>query len=369
MKILAAFDSFKESMSAYEAGEAVRRGAMGHHVIIKPMADGGEGTMMAMNASMSGVIHKIKVTGPLFREVQAQLALCDGLAIIECAQACGLDKLKEEEKVGLQTTSLGVGEMIRYAYLKGARRFLITLGGTASNDGGMGMLTSLGIRFLDQHHHEVHPVAQSLHDVALIDMSAYLFKDADIEIVGACDVVNPLCGSEGATYVFGPQKGIPQSALLSVDQGMKSYSQLVAKLLDKDISTTPGSGAAGGLGFAIMAFMNGRLEKGFDQVARVTHLEEAIQEVDLVMTGEGKMDEQTLYGKTPLGVLKLAKKHHKPTVAFAGKIEDRRLLKQAGFEDVRCINHEELPLEELLKHGSENLTKEVKMYLEERKNG
>ena len=260
MKILAAFDSFKESMTAYAAGEAVQRAYNNVHIC--PLADGGEGTMEVMNRYLHGDIHEIEVAGPLFKTVHAKLAIMDDLAIIESAQACGLDYLTEEEKNGTEATSYGVGEMMKYAYDHGVKRFLLTLGGSACNDGGIGLLS--------------------------------------------------------------------------------------------------------GMGYAIVTGLNGKLVTGFDAVSRTVHLEEAIQKADIIFTGEGKMDHQTLYGKTPIGVLRLAQKYNKPVVAFCGKCEDKETLLEAGFEDVRCINHTDEPLSVLLEKGPQYLEEEVRRYLEEK---
>lgn len=363
MKILAAFDSFKESVSAYGAGEAVVRAVSGHEVLIKPMADGGEGTMEAMNASLQGTLHEIEVTGPLFTPVKAKIAICDDLAVIECAQACGLDLLEEDQKDGIHTTTYGVGEMVAYAYKQGAKKILITLGGSSTNDGGIGMLEALGIRFLDEAGKMVKPCGDCLNQIVDIDISQYLLKDKDVEVIGACDVTNPLIGGKGATYVFGPQKGVKDLEVM--DLKMSIYARETRFVLGQRFERVAGAGAAGGLGFAIVSYMNGRLSSGFNEVARITELEEAIKKSDIVFTGEGSMDRQTLYGKTPLGVLQLAQKYDKPVVAFAGRVQDEEMLVEAGFKQVRCINHEDAPLSVLLSNGAKNLEAEVRSYLEE----
>lgn len=362
MKILAAFDSFKESMSAIEAGEAVKKASC-HTVIIKALADGGEGTMDAVNDYLKGNIHTVEVTGPLFEKTSARLSICNDLAIIESAQACGLDLLTEEKKNALLTTTYGVGEMILYAYNHQVRNFMITLGGSSTNDGGAGMLSALGIRFYNKEKHPIIPTARSLKDIDEIDLSEYLLKDC--HFIAACDVTNPLTGIEGATYIFGPQKKIKKEDLQEIDKGMSHYADKTAYILSKDNRDYPGAGAAGGLGFAIVSYLNGQLKSGFDMVASYTCLEEAIKEADIIFTGEGKMDRQTLQGKTPFGVLQLAKKYHKKVIAFSGRVEDKELLLKAGFENVYCINHEDLPLKELLKKGKDNLYLEVKRYCDE----
>lgn len=367
MRILAAFDSFKESMSAYEAGEAVREGAMDDEVIIHPMADGGEGTMEAINSALSGTIHELNVTGPDFISVTARLSIAQKIAVIESAQACGLEYLKEDEKDGYIMTSAGVGEMIAYALNQDVSQIYLTLGGTASNDGGMGMLSALGVSFSDEDGDTIIPSGQHLADVAAInrDQLDALLEAHPVRFTGICDVTNPLLGKNGATYVFGPQKGISKRTLPVLDAGMRHYAKLSAKVNHKDDSEVPGAGAAGGLGFALMSYLDGHLVKGVDEVIRLTHLEEAIRKADVVFTGEGKMDEQTLMGKTPYGVLKIAKKYHKPVIGFAGRVDHKEELLEAGFDDIRCINHTEEPLSMMLKEGKAHLRDEVTAYLKE----
>lgn len=360
MKILAAFDSFKESMTAYAAGEAVQRAYNNVHIC--PLADGGEGTMEVMNRYLHGDIHEIEVAGPLFKTVHAKLAIMDDLAIIESAQACGLDYLTEEEKNGTEATSYGVGEMMKYAYDHGVKRFLLTLGGSACNDGGIGLLSGMGYGFFDQFDQRIPMNARGLETLDHIKKTR--LDLSNIEVEGACDVTNPLCGKEGATYVFGPQKKVKD--LKKTDQAMKHYAKIMSELVDKDDSCVPGAGAAGGMGYAIVTGLNGKLVTGFDAVSRTVHLEEAIQKADIIFTGEGKMDHQTLYGKTPIGVLRLAQKYNKPVVAFCGKCEDKETLLEAGFEDVRCINHTDEPLSVLLEKGPQYLEEEVRRYLEEK---
>lgn len=367
MRILAAFDSFKESMSAYRAGEAVKAACASHNikVHIKPMADGGEGTMSAINSSLSGTIHELSVTGPRFNSVEAQLSIADSLAIIECAQACGLEYLSDEEKDARVTTSIGVGEMIRYAVNCGADKVVITLGGSATNDGGIGMLSALGVSFYDENGESLVPVGESLGKIATIDLGSFKQNYGSIHFKGICDVDNPLTGKQGATYTFGPQKGLKHEDLICLDAGMRHYAKISAAVNGRDDSKKRGAGAAGGLGFAILNYLGGELVDGIDEVIKLTHLEEAMAACDVVFTGEGKMDLQTLHGKTPYGVLRLAQKYHKKVIAFAGKVEHKEDLLKAGFADVRCINHEAKPLDQLLKEGPKALETEVKRYLEE----
>ena len=220
----------------------------------------------------------------------------------------------------------------------------------------------MGYGFFDQFDQRIPMNARGLETLDHIKKTR--LDLSNIEVEGACDVTNPLCGKEGATYVFGPQKKVKD--LEKTDQVMKHYAKIMSELVDKDDSCVPGAGAAGGMGYAIVTGLNGKLVTGFDAVSRTVHLEEAIQKADIIFTGEGKMDHQTLYGKTPIGVLHLAQKYNKPVVAFCGKCEDKEVLLEVGFEDVRCINHTDEPLSVLLEKGPQYLEEEVRRYLEEK---
>lgn len=364
MNVLACFDSFKESMSAKDAGEAVKS-ALDDEVEIIPLADGGEGTLEALSDGLKGTYYQVEVTSPNFKHVCARYMIAGDLAVIECAQACGLDLLVENEKNALLTTSLGVGEMIVDAYHHGARRFMITLGGSATNDGGIGMLSALGIRFLDEHEQDVIPNAQGFGKIATIDRNNYLFQNEEVSFIAACDVENPLLGNNGATYVFGPQKGLSKVNLETVDQAMAHYASLSEETLGQSFRDIPGTGAAGGLGYAIVSFLGGRLEKGFEIVSEMVCLDDAIKQADIIVTGEGSIDRQTLSGKTPYGVLMHANRYHKPVVVFAGKVKDVHMLKEAGFQDVICINEEIKDLATMLKEGPKSLGKAVRRYFYE----
>jgi glycerate kinase len=365
MRILAAFDSFKESMSAYEAGQAVLSACSDTiDVDITPMADGGEGTMRAINSALAGTVHEVNVTGPQFNNVTAKLSIANGLAVIESAQACGLEYIKEEDKDGLVMTTFGVGELIKYAIERGVKKIIVTLGGSATNDGGIGMLSALGAQFLDLDGQGVVPCGMGLKNIDAIDISAMKKLIEGVEFEGLCDVDNPLVGRRGATFVFGGQKGIAKEDMPKVDAWMRSYARLSAEVNGVNVQGAPGAGAAGGLGFAILSYLHGQLVNGIDEVIRLTKLEDHIKKADLIFTGEGSIDKQTLMGKTPYGVLKIAKKYDKKVVAFAGKVSDRKELLAAGFDDVLSINHEDLPLKKMLAEGRYNLEREVRSYLE-----
>lgn len=367
MKFVLAPDSFKESMSAKEACEAMKEGILAYHdydICLCPMADGGEGTLETLVYGMNGRKETVTIHGPLFEKREASIGYVNDVAIIECAQACGLELLSEQQKDPYQTSTYGLGELMNSAMDHGVKTMMICLGGSATNDGGMGMMRALGVRFFDKDHQEVAFTMRGLKDVDSIDVSKMDQRIFDIEIIGVCDVNNPLCGENGATYVYAPQKGLPLSQREEGDQSMKHYASLVDALLG-DYQNQPGAGAAGGLGYALLAFCKAKLRPGFEVVSEVMGLEEKIKECDKVFVGEGKIDRQTQFGKTPYGVLKIAQKYHKDVYAFAGKVEDSSILKQLGFIHVYPLTQKKLPLEMALKQGKQHLKQCVYEHMEE----
>lgn len=339
MKVVIAMDSFKGSLTSWEAGHAVARGIEKAYryqsrdipeITVLPLADGGEGTVTALIQGMGGVYRTVKVRGPLTAQVEATYGIIPGpenaqTAVIEMAAAAGLWLVPEKERNPLYTTTYGVGELILHALSKGCRTFLIGIGGSATNDAGMGMLSALGFEFLDSQGRETGLCGKDLERVAFIsDMGKHSLLDQCTFRI-ACDVTNPLCGPQGAAYVYGPQKGATPEDVLVLDNGLCHFSQVAAKKFprlpespaNKDI---PGAGAAGGLGFAFLQFLNGRLESGAGMIMDAIGLENEIRQADLVITGEGKMDAQTLMGKAPAGVARLAKKYHKKILSFCGSV-------------------------------------------------
>ncbi|MCD7951222.1 MAG: glycerate kinase [Erysipelotrichaceae bacterium] len=368
MKIVVAPDSFKESMSASEAAKAMHSGIVQYdssiETILKPLADGGEGTLQTLVDAMQGKVEYYDVHGPLLKMIKAPIGYVDDIAIIECAKVCGLELLKEEEKDPYKTSTYGLGELIQIAIKNHAKTLMICLGGSATNDGGIGMLEALGVQILDKDHHQVTPTMQGLLNIDTIN-NIDIPMLSKINIIGVCDVTNPLCGKQGASYIYGPQKGLKTADLALIDEAMHNYGQLADKLLNRDYRHFPGSGAAGGLGYALVAFMHAKLRAGFDVVSEVSHLEEAIQEADMVIVGEGKIDRQTQYGKTPYGVLKIAQKYHKPVFAYAGKVEDHDVLNALGFENVYAISPSDMALSVALKLGKENMQKCIFTHMQE----
>ena len=369
MKIVIAPDSFKESMTAQEAAKALERGVHCYDKTIKtilcPLADGGEGTLDTLVLALQGEKVEYEVTGPLFNKIMAPIGYVDDMAIIECAKVCGLELLDETQKDPSQTTSYGLGELIVHAVEHQVSKIMICLGGSATNDGGIGMLAALGVQFLDESHHVVSYTMEGLKDICNICLDNLNQRLKDIEWIGVCDVINPLCGNNGATYIYGPQKGLSQAKLESIDQAMFQYAQKVDFMFQKDYMIQPGAGAAGGLGYAMLAFLKAKLRSGFEIVSETIHLEEAILHCDKVIVGEGKLDKQTQFGKTPYGVLQIAQKYHKDVYAFAGKIEDVDVLKQLGFKSVYTITPHYMPLSIALKKGQENLEKTIFEHMEE----
>ena len=332
MEIVAAIDSFKGSMTSVQAGKAAAKGI--HKVDpeakvhVRPLADGGEGTVEALVSGMNGTIRKVSVTGPIGKTVVCEYGVIENTggkteektAVIEIAKAAGLTLLSEEERNPLYTTTYGVGEVIKDAISKGCRRFIVGIGGSATNDGGIGMLQALGYGFLDKEGKQVPFGARGLEVLEEITDTYVLPELAECEFRVACDVTNILCGEEGCSAVFGPQKGATPSMIMQMDKWLEKYAALAEKKCTKVNANQAGTGAAGGLGFAFLSFTNAVLESGIKIVLEETSLEKYMENADIVITGEGRLDGQTAMGKAPVGVARLAKKHNIPVTAFAGSV-------------------------------------------------
>lgn len=356
MKAVIAIDSFKGSMDSIEAGEAaekgIRRVFTDAETIVYPLADGGEGTVQALAKGLSGRLEKVKVTGPLGEPVICEYGIVEEkTAIIEMAGAAGITLVQPELRNPLNTTTYGVGEVIKDAIGKGCRHFIIGIGGSATNDGGVGMLQALGAEFLDEGGKQVPFGARGVEKLASINCEHILFELKECDFRIACDVDNPLCGENGCSHIFGPQKGATPRMAEQMDQWMRKYAKLTeeyfqeVKKLSADVawnpvdsegnyaSNYPGCGAAGGLGFAFRAFLRGKLEPGINIVLEEIGIETAIKDADIVITGEGCLDGQTVMGKAPIGIARLAKKYGKPVVAFSGAVtEDAAACNQAGID-------------------------------------
>lgn len=325
MKIVVAIDSFKGSLSSLEAGTAIKNGIHladpSADIHICPLADGGEGTLDALVQSLGGKKRSIQVTGPLGESVEAKYGILSDqkTAILEIASAAGLTLVPEEKRNPLHTTSFGIGEMIKDTISQGCRQFIVGLGGSATNDGGIGMLQALGFELLDASGQPVPFGAKGLENFTAISHCNVLPELADCQFQIACDVKNPLYGNDGCSYVFGPQKGATPTMAEKMDQWMIRYAQVVKKAYpEKAHPLFPGAGAAGGLGFAFLTFTNATLASGIQIILEQIEAEALIRDADLVITGEGKLDEQTAMGKAPMGIASLAKKYSKPVIAFSG---------------------------------------------------
>lgn len=322
MKILLAPDSFKGSLSSKEVCHAMENGikrVIDAEIISIPIADGGEGTVEALVYAVGGEIIKSDVTGPLGEKVEAFYGILkDGTAVIEMAACAGLYLIPEEKRNPLKTTTYGVGELIKLALDRGCRKFIIGIGGSATNDGGVGMAQALGARFLDKDGNEIGFGGGELYKIEKIDISSIDKRIYESEFIVASDVDNPLCGEKGASYVYGPQKGATPEMIKILDENLRHLAYEAKKVIEKDYSEVPGAGAAGGLGFGLMAFLGAKLKRGIDIIIETTRLEEKIKEVDLVITGEGNTDFQTAFGKAPAGIAKLAKKYNKPVIILSG---------------------------------------------------
>ncbi|SDI46411.1 glycerate kinase [Pseudomonas flavescens] len=338
MKIVIAPDSFKESLSASDVAQAIARGWLAVYpdaeIALCPMADGGEGTVDAVLAATGGERRELRVQGPLAMPVQAHWGwLGDGTAVIEMAAASGLHWVPSAQRDARVASSYGTGELIRAALDAGATRIILGLGGSATNDGGSGLLRALGARFLDAGGSELRPGGAALATLQRVDLSALDARLQDVQVDVAADVDNPLCGPHGASAVFGPQKGASPEQVKELDAALARLAEVVGEALGEDFSTFPGVGAAGGLGFAAKAFLGARFRPGIELVAELSGLAEAVQGADLVITGEGRLDAQSLHGKTPVGVARVAKAQGVPVIALAGSLgEGYQQVREAGIE-------------------------------------
>ena len=337
MKIVIAPDSFKGSLAAPQVAEAIARGWQAvfpaAECLLRPMADGGEGTVDAVLAAAGGERRTCTVSGPLGTPVEAHWGWLDnGTAVIEMAAASGLHRVAADQRDILRACSQGTGELIRQALDAGARHIILGLGGSATNDGGAGLLRALGVRLLDSAGQPLAPGGAALARLAEIDLSGLDPRLAQVPVLVAADVDNPLCGPHGASAVFGPQKGASPEQVRLLDAALTHYAERMAATLGTDHSTEPGAGAAGGLGFAARALLGARFRPGIAVVAELCGLAEAVQGADLVITGEGRLDAQTLHGKTPLGVARIAHAAGVPVIALAGSLgEGYQRLYAAGL--------------------------------------
>lgn len=358
MKIVVAIDSLKGSMTSMEAGRAIREGIRNvlpdAEVIVKPLADGGEGTTEALVEGLGGEMAEVRVHGPLETPVDACYGIIrkTGTAIMEMAAAAGIILVGKDRRP-LDATTYGVGEMIRDAVEKGCRNFIIGIGGSATNDGGIGMLTALGYEFLDAQGKAVGIGAGALKDVASIRTDHVLPELRECSFKIACDVTNPLCGTNGATYIYGPQKGVTEDLRDELDAAMAGYAQVTKTCIGTDHMESEGAGAAGGLGFAFLSYLHADLQPGIELVLEAVGMEKTMEGADLVFTGEGRLDGQTAMGKAPVGIAKLAKKHGAKVVALAGAvIEGAEKCNDSGIDAFFPILRRIVTLDEAMDPGT-----------------
>ena len=365
MRVVVAIDSFKGSMSSLEAGEAISIGIKKAHkdaeVEIRPLADGGEGTVEALSIGMGGRLVNVDVTGPVGRKVSAVYGIVDSskTAIIEMSQAAGITLVSGNEKNPLYTTTFGVGELIKDAINKGCRHFVVGIGGSATNDCGIGMLQALGYEFLDKEGKQVGFGASGVRDIESIRDENVIKELSECYFRVACDVNNPLCGELGCSAIYGPQKGATKEMVADMDGWLKNYSKIVKEKYPDADSEYPGTGAAGGLGYAFFNFTNSKLESGIKIVLDETKLEEYVKDADIVVTGEGRLDHQTVMGKAPVGVANIAKKYNKKVIAFSGSVtEDAGVCNEHGIDAFFPILRRIVTLEEAMQTDTakQNLT-------------
>ncbi len=352
MKIVVAPDSFKGSVSALVAADAIEQGVrrvFPEAIIEKvPMADGGEGTVQSLVDATGGHIQTHCVLAPLENEVDAKFGiLADGeTAVIEMASASGLTLVTPDERNPLRTTTYGTGQLIHAALEAGCRRFIIGIGGSATNDGGVGMAEALGVRLLDANGKQIPRGGGNLEQLQSIDMTGLHPAISETETVVACDVNNPLTGPDGASHVYGPQKGATPKMIKTLDASLAHFDKVLVQTLGKSFNDIPGAGAAGGLGAGLMAFLNAELKLGVDIMIDAVNLKERVKGASVVFTGEGQLDFQTAFGKTPVGVAKVAKAHNIPVIAIAGGIaEGAEAVYEAGIDAMLGIVQEPMSLE------------------------
>ena len=366
MKIIAAPDSFKGSLSAAQAARAIAEGALkampGAEIVELPLADGGEGTVDALVAATGGRFHTKTVTGPLGEPVEAKYGeLGDGgTAVIEMAAAAGLGLVPANARNPMLTSTYGVGELILAARSHGFKRIIIGVGGSGTNDGGAGAMRALGVRFLDSAGRELPPGGAALKDLASIDTSGLRIPADELEILVACDVDNPLVGPKGASAVYGPQKGADAEMVSALDSSLRRYAEAIQSALGVDISLTPRGGAAGGLAAGLAAFLGADLRSGIEVVLDAVRFDDQIRAADLIITGEGRIDAQTLYGKTIMGVLRCAS-GRAPVVAIGGCIADgAEALYEEGLAGLFGITDQPMNQEDAMRRAPELISKNAR---------
>lgn len=366
-KIIIAIDSFKGCLTSAEAGKAAEKGIKSInpscHTSVIPIADGGEGLLDVLITATKGKYITLSAHGPLMKMAKTHYGLSGNgrTAIIEMAAISGLPLVPMEQRNPMLTTTFGTGELIKDALNKGCRNFIIGIGGSATNDAGLGMLQALGFRFLDKSGHTLGTGGQIMEAVANIDTSGIHPALRETHFMVACDVANPFYGPDGAAYIFAQQKGADSNMVQRLDEGMQSLAEVIKKTTGKDITNYPGAGAAGGMGGGLLAFFNAELKPGTELLLKAIDFSEKIKGADLIITGEGKADRQTAMGKVPYGILKEAQKEHIPVIVLAGSIENLPELNKAGFKGIFSITPGPITLEKAMEpeFAKENITRLV----------
>jgi len=374
MKIVVAPDSFKGSLTASEVSDAIEQGVreiFPEAEIVKiPMADGGDGTVQCLVNATGGEILREKVTGPLGDEVWASYGILGDkkTAVIEMAEASGLTLVPENKRDPLITTTYGTGQLIKFALDQGCRKMIIGIGGSATNDGGAGMVQALGAKLLDKDGEEIGFGGGELKKIFRVDTKCLNKRLSETKVLIASDVSNPLCGPKGASWIYGPQKGATPEIIEKLDKSLAHFAEIIKRDLNKDIKDIPGAGAAGGLGASLMAFLDAELKPGIDIVIEIVKLEQAIKDANLVITGEGKIDSQTIYGKAPIGVARIAKKYNIPVIAVAAIIgDDAGVVHQHGIDNLIKVSEPPMNLTEPKSKKVQLIKRCIKQFLERNK--
>ena len=360
MKVLISPDKFKGSLSAQEVCEAIDRGVKKFdqriETIFHPLADGGEGTLENLQSSLELESVVVEVNDPLFRPVKAEYKIGGDNVYIEMAAASGLPLLTEQERNCLYTTTYGTGELMLHAINKGVNNIYLFVGGSATNDGGIGMANALGYQFYDAENNELSPIGKELINISRIDHSKMKIDSNEINVTVVCDVKNPLFGPEGAAYIYGPQKGGNEEEIKMLDKGLRNLSEVVYSTLGKDIANLEGGGAAGGISVGAYAFLNAKIKPGIQTIFEITKYEKKLESVDLIITGEGKLDNQTIHGKVIHGVDQVSTKHNIPYAIICGIAEDLEMLeRELNAAWILQIKTPDLTLESAINEAAEHV--------------
>lgn len=363
MKVVAAVDSFKGSVSSVQAGNAVKEAVLSvcpdAEVIVMPLADGGEGTVETLVYGMGGDMIKTEVMGPMGEAHTAAYGIVDGTAVMEMAEASGLTLVAPEKRNPLYATTYGVGDMIKDALKRGCRDFIIGIGGSATNDGGVGMLKSLGFIFSDKDGNEIKNGGKYLSDIVSVNTDGALAELKECRFSIACDVDNPLCGVRGASHIYGPQKGASAEDVVFLDKSLENFARVTSEKFGSDYSDDAGSGAAGGLGFAFRAYLNAELKPGVEIILDKIGMKEALNGADYLVTGEGRIDSQTAMGKAPAGAAAEAKKAGAVVIGIGGSVsDDAYLCNDKGIDAIFCVTDRAMTLEEAM--NTETTVKNIK---------